>query len=99
MPIYSLIFLSLIHTHTQSFKLTNPISGQFVYAGVKDFSSPSRDVAYLPQWMMEHLGASEGDQMIFEHVDLVPGTLVKLQPNSSTWLVSTVNNTFCNLHV
>ena len=66
----------------------HPDSGKVVYAGVYDYSSPSPEMAYLPQWMMEHLGAGEGDEMIFEHVELPKGTLIRLQPISSTWLVS-----------
>lgn len=102
MPVYTLLIFLVFHLslpQIQSFKLTNPVSGQFVHAGVLNFLSPSRDEAHLPQWMMDHLRAEEGDEMIFEHVDLEPGTFVKLQPISSTWLVSTIYLYVLQLHI
>lgn len=86
---YSVFTSSLLSTLSfQSFKLKHPDSGQLVYAGVLEFTSPSPEAAYLPQWMMEHLGAKEGEEMMFEHVDLPKGKFVRLQPVSSAWLVS-----------
>ena len=49
------------HTmHLQSFKLENKATGAYLYAGVLDFTSPIPEQAFIPQWMMEHLGASDG---------------------------------------
>ena len=44
----------------QAFKLEHPGSGRLVHAGVLEFTSPSPDAAYVPQWMLEHLQAKEG---------------------------------------
>lgn len=41
--------------------------------------------------MMDHLGAKEGEEMKFEHVDLPKGQFVRLQPVSSAWLVSAIH--------
>ena len=71
----------------QSFKLEHPSSSEVVYAGVLEFTSPSPEVAFLPQWMMDHLGANEGEEMNFAHVELPKGKFVRLQPVSSAWLV------------
>ena len=75
---------------SQFFKLEHPESGQLVYAGVLEFTSPTPEAGYLPQWMMDHLGAKEGEEMKFEHVDLPKGQFVRLQPVSSAWLVSAI---------
>lgn len=85
-------------SHEQSFKLEHPDTGKFVYAGVYDYSSPSPEMASLPRWMMEHLGASEGEEMTFDHVDLPQGTFVKLQPVSSAWLVSIATTAYMYIH-
>ena len=72
------------------------VSGKIVYGGVLQFTSPAPDSAYLPQWMLEHLGAAEGEEVAFNHVDLPKGKFVQLQPVSSSWLVSFdhVNNSY-----
>lgn len=55
------------HTmHLQSFKLENKATGAYLYAGVLDFTSPIPEQAFIPQWMMDHLGASDG--MLFGHM-------------------------------
>ena len=45
---------------SKAFKLEHPTSGRLVHAGVLEFTSPTSDAGYLPQWMMDHLQASEG---------------------------------------
>ena len=90
---FSLLLKFFIHCllpppSLQSFKLEHPSSGEVVYAGVLEFNSPTPESAYLPQWMMDHLGAKEGEEMKFEHVELPKGKFVRLQPVSSAWLVS-----------
>ena len=85
--VYHLLFLLFV-TVTQAFKMESKVSGKFVYGGVLQFTSPSPDSAYLPQWMIEHLQVQEGDEVSFEHVDLPKGQFVRLQPVSSSWLVS-----------
>eukprot|EP00731_Ephydatia_muelleri_P008856 Em0004g1194a len=72
--------------YPMSFKLENTATGACLYAGVLDFTSPVAEQAYIPQWMMDHLGASDGSTVSFEHVTLPKGTFVKLQPVSSVWL-------------
>ena len=64
--------------------------GKVVYGGVLQFTSPSPDSAYLPQWMMEHLGVGDGEEVALKHVDLPKGKFVQLQPVSSSWLVSSL---------
>ena len=71
----------------QAFKMEHPDSGQFVYAGVLEFTSPDPNAAYVPQWMMDYLGVKDGEEVLFEHVDLPKGEFVRLQPVSSAWLV------------
>ena len=51
---------SLLTHPSQAFKLEHPTSGKLVHAGVLEFTSPTSDTGYLPQWMMDHLQASEG---------------------------------------
>ncbi len=48
------------------------------------------DHGYLPQWMVDHLGVGEGEEVEFRHVELPKGQFVRLQPVSSAWLVSGV---------
>ena len=72
----------------QAFKLEHPSSGNTVHAGVLEFTSPLPDNGYLPQWMMDHLGVKDGEEVDFKHVELPKGKFVRLQPVSSAWLVS-----------
>ncbi len=72
----------------QAFKLYHPKSQRQVFAGVLEFTSPTMDHGYLPQWMMDHLTVEPGEEVDFKHVDLPKGQFVKLQPVSSAWLVS-----------
>ena len=68
--------------------MESTVFGKTVYGGVLQFTSPAPDSAYLPQWMMEHLQAKDGEEVTFKHVDLPKGEFVQLQPVSSSWLVS-----------
>ncbi len=68
--------------------MENALTGRTVYGGVLQFTSPSPNFAYLPQWMMEHLQVQDGDEVSFQNVDLPKGKFVRLQPVSSSWLVS-----------
>ena len=68
--------------------MENTLCGATVYGGVLEFTSPSLDSAYLPQWMMDHLQVQDGAEIAFKHVDLPKGQFVQLQPVSSSWLVS-----------
>ena len=56
-----------------------------------EFTSPTPEAGYLPQWMMDHLGVKEGEEMKFEYVDLPKRQFVMLQPVSSAWLVSAIH--------
>ena len=57
----SFVWLKLDYTCTvQSFKLENKATGACLYAGVLDFTSPVAEQAFIPQWMMDHLGVSNG---------------------------------------
>ena len=46
--------------------MENIASGRAVYGGVLQFTSPTPDSAYLPQWMMEHLEVGDGDEIAFK---------------------------------
>ena len=44
----------------QAFCLENKASNKLVYAGVLEFSNPTPNTAFLPQWMFDHLSVGEG---------------------------------------
>ncbi|XP_004364836.2 ubiquitin fusion degradation protein [Capsaspora owczarzaki ATCC 30864] len=56
-----------------------------VHGGVLDFTT-DEGTAILPSWMMKHIGAETGDQVVFRYAKLPKGEFVKLQPVSTTWL-------------
>ena len=66
--LYAYTYMYMYATHVlyclcvppQSFKLENKATGAFLYAGVLDFTSVVAEQAYIPQWMMDHLGAIDG---------------------------------------
>ena len=44
----------------QEFCFQNESCGKLVHAGVLEFTSSESNVAFLPQWMFDHLEVEEG---------------------------------------
>ena len=53
----------------QAFCFQNESSGKLVHAGVLEFTSSEPNVAFLPQWMFDHLEVVEGIHSVH---DVVP---------------------------
>lgn len=68
-----------------TFCLTNRLTGDKVYAGVRDFAA-DQGVIVAPWWMMEKLKVTEGSNVDIESVDLPKATRVVLQPISDDFL-------------
>ena len=72
--------------YPMTFSLTNLQTNEKLYVGVLEFTSPEVNKAYIPNWIFQHLGISEGDEAGFQHEDLPKGVFCRLQPLSSSWL-------------
>ncbi|XP_019850911.1 PREDICTED: uncharacterized protein LOC100636770 isoform X1 [Amphimedon queenslandica] len=73
-------------SYPMAFCLENKAQNKMVHAGVLEFSNPTPNTAFLPQWMFDHLSVGEDHEVDFGYVDLPKGTFVQLQPVSSAWL-------------
>ncbi|KAF5457503.1 hypothetical protein F2P56_021602 [Juglans regia] len=67
------------------FELLNPDTGRATHCGVQEFVA-DEGLAFLPNWMMEHMQLREGDLLIVKSVGLEKATYVKLQPHSKDFL-------------
>ena len=67
------------------FELTNGQSEKVAHAGVLEFVAEEGRI-YLPQWLMKTLDCEPGDLLQVKTTDLPPGKLVKLQPQSPSFL-------------
>ncbi|XP_041007553.1 ubiquitin fusion degradation protein 1 homolog [Juglans microcarpa x Juglans regia] len=67
------------------FELLNPDTGRATHCGVQEFVA-DEGLAFLPNWMMEHMQLREGDLLIIKSVSLQKATYVKLQPHSKDFL-------------
>lgn len=73
-------------TYPLLFRLSNPSRERpYTHAGVLEFVAPE-GYCYLPFWMMNNLGLSEGNLIQVKNVTLRSGTFVKLQPHFTTFL-------------
>lgn len=85
------------------FELLNPDTGRATHCGVQEFVA-DEGLAFLPNWMMEHMQLREGDLLMVKSVSLEKATYVKLQPhckdflelsNPRAVLEKTLRNFFC----
>ena len=67
------------------FKLTHCDSNRFTHCGVIEFSA-LEGRAYIPHWLMNMLGMTEGSSVTLEYVSLVPCTYAKFQPITNDFL-------------
>jgi ubiquitin fusion degradation protein 1 len=68
------------------FELSNPQKkDRKVHAGVIEFVA-EEGMCYLPFWMMQNLGLTEGSFISVKSTSLPQGSFVKLQPHSKTFL-------------
>ncbi|GCF00944.1 ubiquitin fusion degradation protein [Zygosaccharomyces mellis] len=67
------------------FELTANENGKVTHGGVLEFIA-EEGRAYLPQWMMETLGAQPGSLLKIGSTDLPLGQFVKIQPQSVDFL-------------
>ncbi|KAL9110816.1 MAG: hypothetical protein Q9227_004616 [Pyrenula ochraceoflavens] len=86
LPPSALDKLSKLHvTYPMLFELINGREETKSHAGVLEFIAEEGKV-YLPQWLMQTLKLEVGDLLQVKSTDLPPGSFVKLQPQSPTFL-------------
>ncbi|KAJ5069981.1 ubiquitin recognition factor in er-associated degradation protein [Anaeramoeba ignava] len=67
------------------FALTNPTTGKKTHCGVLEFIA-DEGKCYIPDWMMDTIGLSMGNQVVLNSVKLPKGTFLKIQPHSSSFV-------------
>ncbi len=67
------------------FSVRNPATRQSTHCGVQEFTA-EEGLAYLPYWVMKHLGLAEGSVAVVRQTDMLPGTFAKIQPHSKDFL-------------
>ncbi|KAK4982642.1 hypothetical protein LTR28_002669 [Elasticomyces elasticus] len=67
------------------FELVNGAAGKMTHSGVLEFIAEEGKV-YLPYWLMQTLSLDPGDLLQVKSTDLPPGSYIKLQPQSPTFL-------------
>lgn len=86
LPPSALDKLTRLHiTYPMLFELINGREEKLTHAGVLEFIAEEGKI-YLPQWLMNTLLLEPGDLIQIKSTDLPPGRLVKLQPQSPTFL-------------
>ncbi|KAL3235794.1 polyubiquitin-binding protein UFD1 [Nakaseomyces bracarensis] len=86
LPPSALNRLSMLNVrYPMLFKLTSNESGKVTHGGVLEFIAEEGRV-YLPQWMMETLGAQPGSLMKINSTDVPLGQFVKIEPQSVDFL-------------
>ncbi|EON66593.1 hypothetical protein W97_05839 [Coniosporium apollinis CBS 100218] len=86
LPPSALDKLTRMHiTYPMLFELINGAKEKVTHAGVLEFIAEEGKV-YLPYWLMETLLLSPGDLIQIKSTDLPPGTYIKLQPQSPSFL-------------
>eukprot|EP00698_Gefionella_okellyi_P000603 TRINITY_DN1052_c0_g1_i1.p2 TRINITY_DN1052_c0_g1~~TRINITY_DN1052_c0_g1_i1.p2 ORF type:complete len:250 (+),score=62.15 TRINITY_DN1052_c0_g1_i1:280-1029(+) len=63
--------------YPMTFEITGP-SGQVSHCGVYEFTA-SDQTAFMPFWIMQNIGAQEGDPVRIRYVRLPKGTYIRLQ--------------------
>ncbi|OMJ82342.1 hypothetical protein SteCoe_17004 [Stentor coeruleus] len=67
------------------FKITNQQLNISSNCGVLEFTA-EEGYCLLPYWLMQHLGLSEGGDVLIESVTLPKGTFVKIQPHETAFI-------------
>ncbi|KAF9432413.1 hypothetical protein BGZ76_010838 [Entomortierella beljakovae] len=68
-----------------TFQIRNPANRVVTHGGVKEFSADDRNI-HMPNWMMESLSISEGDQVMVKYSPLPKGTWAKFRPISADYM-------------
>ena len=101
LPTSALEKLTRLHiTYPMLFELINGKKERSTHAGVLEFTAEEGKI-YLPYWLMQTLLLETGDLIQIKSTDLPPGTFIKLQPQSPSFLDITdpkavLENTFRN---
>ncbi|CAZ84880.1 unnamed protein product [Tuber melanosporum] len=88
MPPSALDKLSRLHiAYPMLFELRNGSKDKVTHAGVLEFIAEEGRV-YLPHWMMKTLLLEPGELLQIKSTDLLAGTFIKLQPQSTAFITS-----------
>lgn len=86
LPASALDKLTTLHiTYPMLFELINGAKGKRTHSGVLEFVA-EEGRCYLPYWLMQVLDLEPGDLLQIKSTDLPPGTYIKLQPQSPSFL-------------
>ncbi|KAI9725976.1 MAG: ubiquitin fusion degradation protein [Chrysothrix sp. TS-e1954] len=86
LPASALERLTRLHiTYPMLFELFNGAKERSTHAGVLEFTAEEGKI-YLPFWLMQTLLLEAGDLIQVKSTDLPPGTFIKLQPQSPSFL-------------
>ncbi|KAL8096167.1 hypothetical protein AgCh_037206 [Apium graveolens] len=76
--------------YPNAFKIINPLVRKYSYCGVIDYNGEDGNV-YLPKWMLNSLLLQKGQFVNFECATLPKGTLLKLQPHNTKFIMNLSN--------
>ncbi|KAF2158069.1 UFD1-domain-containing protein [Myriangium duriaei CBS 260.36] len=86
LPASALDKLTTLHiTYPMLFELINGAKSKRTHSGVLEFIA-EEGRCYLPYWLMQTLELEPGDLLQVKSTDLPPGSYIKLQPQSPTFL-------------
>ena len=86
LPSSALDKLTRLHiSYPMLFELFNGAKERSTHAGVLEFTAEEGKI-YLPYWLMQTLLLEAGDLIQVKSTDLPPGTFIKLQPQSPSFL-------------
>ncbi|PNS15441.1 Ubiquitin fusion degradation protein 1 [Sphaceloma murrayae] len=86
LPASALDKLTTLHiTYPMLFELTNGAKSKRTHSGVLEFIA-EEGRCYLPHWLMTVLELDPGDLLQVKSTDLPPGSYIKLQPQSTSFL-------------
>ncbi|TKX25963.1 ubiquitin fusion degradation protein UFD1 [Elsinoe australis] len=86
LPASALDKLTTLHiTYPMLFELINGAKGKKTHSGVLEFIA-EEGRCYLPHWLMTVLDLEPGDLLQVKSTDLPPGSYIKLQPQSTSFL-------------
>lgn len=86
LPASALDKLTTLHiTYPMLFELINGAKSKRTHSGVLEFIA-EEGRCYLPYWLMQVLELEPGDLMQVKSTDLMPGSYIKVQPQSPSFL-------------
>ena len=86
LPASALDKLTTLHiTYPMLFELINGAKAKRTHSGVLEFIA-EEGRCYLPYWLMQVLELEPGDLLQVKSTDLLPGSFIKLQPQSPSFL-------------